>query len=149
MINQADLITSHERGVAILALRHLREIEVRRLFVEMGYSSIYECCLKRFKYSEGQGQAQRRLSSARLMTELPEIEKQIESGDLNVTNLAKFQSFVRAGKAASQALSKDDKLKLIAQCENKPTRQVEKELIERCHQPALLAEKFHKTSQVL
>src|SRR5437868_8428616 len=65
LIDQADLITTHERGVTILALRHLREIEVRRLFVDMGYSSMYECCLKRFKYSEGQ--TQRRLSSARLM----------------------------------------------------------------------------------
>ncbi len=147
LIDQTDFITSHERGVTILALRHLREIEVRRLFVDMGYSSMYECCLKRFKYSEGQ--TQRRLSSARLMTELPEIEQQIQSGDLNVTNLSKIQSFVKAEKAVNQALSKEDKLKLIAQCENKPTRQVEKELIERSHQPALLAEKFHKVSQVL
>ena len=147
LLEQADLITTHERGITILALRHLREIEVRRLFVDMGYSSMYECCLKRFKYSEGQ--TQRRLSSARLMTELPEIEKQIQSGDLNVTNLSKFQSFVRAEKAANHTLSKEDKLNLIAQCENKATRQVEKELIERSHQPALLAEKFHKTSQVL
>src|SRR5437868_1189193 len=147
LIDQADLITTHERGVTILALRHLREIEVRGLFVDMGYSSMYECCLKRFKYSEGQ--TQRRLSSARLMTELPEIEKQIQSGSLNVTNLSKFQSFVKAEKAANHTLSKQDKLSLIAQCENKATRQVEKELIERSHQPALLAEKFHKTSQVL
>jgi 5-methylcytosine-specific restriction endonuclease McrA len=147
LIDQAVLIVGHERGVTILALRHLREIEVRRLFVDMGYSSMYECCIRHFKYSEGQ--TQRRLSSARLMTELPEIEKQIQSGVLNVTNLAKIQSFVKAEQAVSQALSKDDKLTLIAQCENKTTRQLEKELIERSHQPALLAEKFHKKSQLL
>ncbi len=40
LIDQTDFITSHERGVTILALRHLREIEVRRLFVDMGYSSM-------------------------------------------------------------------------------------------------------------
>jgi hypothetical protein len=147
LINQTDFLTEQERGITILVLRHLREIEVRRLFVDLGFSSMYECCIKRFKYSEGQ--TQRRLSSARLMTELPEIEARIQTGGLNVTNLSKVQSFMKAEKSVNHNLSKQDKLALIAQLENMPTRQVEKELIERSHQPALLAEKFHRISQVL
>jgi hypothetical protein len=79
------------------------------------------------------------------MTELPEIEMQIEKGDLNLTNLAKVQSFVRAEKLADCSLSKEEKLRLITELENKTTRQVENELLERSHQPALLAEKFQRS----
>ena len=147
LIDQTDFLAEHERGITILVLRHLREVEVRRLFVDLNYSSMYTYCIKRLKYSENETQS--RLSSARLLTELPEIEKQIEEGSLNVTNLSKIQSFVRSEKAAQNSLTKNEKLALIAECENKPTRQVAKELIERSHQPALMAEKFHMTSSVL
>jgi hypothetical protein len=133
--------------VTVDVLRHIREIEVRRLFIDLGYSSMYAYCLKRLKYSEGQ--ASRRLASARLLTELPEIEKRIEDGDLSLTNLSKIQSFVRAEKSANFGLSKDEKLELISEFENKSTRQVEDELLQRSHQPALLAEKFHRSSAIL
>ena len=147
LIDQTDFLVEHERGITILVLRHLREVEIRRLFADLEYSSMFEYCLKRLKYSEAE--ALPRLRSARLMTELPEIEKQIESGSLNLTNLSKIQSFVRAEKAAQHSLSKEDKLDLINQCQNKSTRTVAQELIQKTHQPALLAEKFYMTSALL
>jgi 5-methylcytosine-specific restriction endonuclease McrA len=147
LIEQTDALVLEERKITIQILRHLREIEVRRLFISLGFSSMYEYCLRRLKYSEGQ--AIRRLSSARLMTELPEIEKQIETGDLNLTNLSKIQSFVRAEKSASHSLNKVEKLQLISDLEHKSTREVERELIQRSYQPALLAEKFHRTVSTL
>lgn len=147
LLDQTNYLAEHERGVTILVLRHIREVEVRRLFVELGYSSMYAYCIKHLKYSESKTMS--RLASARLMTELPEIEKQIEAGTLNVTNLSKVQSFVRAEKAVQHELSKDEKLSLISECHDKSTREVAKELIQKSHQPALLAEKFQMTSVVL
>ena len=147
LLSQTDCIAQHERGVTILALRHLREVEVRKLYVDLGYSSMYAFCIKHLKYSESKTLS--RLASARLMTELPEIEKQIEAGSLNITNLSKVQSFVRAEKAVQHELTKDEKLALIEKCEDQPTRAVAKELIQKSHQPALLAEKFQMTSVVL
>lgn len=147
LIEQTDGLVQSERQTTVQILRHLREIEIRRLFVDLGFSSMYEYCLRRLKYSEGQ--AQRRLSSARLMTELPQIEERIAAGDLNLTNLSKVQSFVRAERTANHSLSKEDKLELLAQVENKSTREVEMELIKISHQPALLAEKFQITSAAL
>lgn len=147
LIEQTDFLAEHERGITILVLRHLREVEVRRLFADLNYSSMYAYCIKRLKFSESETQS--RLSSARLLTELPEIEKQIEDGRLTVTNLSKIQSFVRSEKAAQHGLSKDEKLALVTECENKSTRQVAQELVQRSHQPALLAEKFHVASTSL
>jgi len=147
LLHQMDLLSAHEREVTVLVLRHLREIECRRLFVDLGYSSMHVYCIKHLKYSEGQ--AQRRLSSARLMTELPEIEKDIQAGSLTITNLSKFQSFARAEKLADFALSKEEKLEALTQIQNKPTRQVERELIQKSHKPEVLAEKYHNISVVM
>jgi hypothetical protein len=147
LLDQTNYIAEHEHEVTILALRHLREVDVRRLYADLNYSSMYAFCIKHLKYSESKTLS--RLASARLMTELPEIEKQIENGSLNITNLWKVQSFVRAEKSAQHELSKNEKLGLMAECENKSTRQLAKELIQKSHQPALLAEKFQMTSVVL
>jgi len=141
LLQQTDLLAQECRNSTLLLLRHLCEIEVRRLFIDLGFSSMHKYCIQQLKFSEGE--AQRRLASARLLTELPEIEKQIESGNLNVTNLAKIQSFLRVEKSADHPLSKKEKLELIEQMENKSTRQVEQELVQLSHQPALMAEKFH------
>lgn len=144
LIASTDKLVSEERRITLEVLQHLREIEVRRLFVDLGFESMYRYCIQRLKYSEGE--AQRRLSSARLLRELPEIEAQIQSGNLNMTNLSAVQSFVRAEKLADKALTREEKLELIAAVENKSTRQVKTELIQQSHQPALLADKFQMSA---
>jgi trehalose-6-phosphate synthase len=79
LLASTDKLAAEERRITLEVLQHLREIEVRRLFVDLGFDSMYKYCIQRLKYSEGE--AQRRLSSARLLRELPEIESQIQSGD--------------------------------------------------------------------
>jgi HNH endonuclease len=140
LLTQTDLLAHEHRKNSVLLLRHLREVEVRKLFVDFGFTSMHKYCLKQLRFSEGE--TQRRLTSARLLTELPEIERKIETGTLNVTNLSKIQSFLRAEKAASHPLTKEQKLELITELEDKSAREVEKELVSLSHQPALLAEKF-------
>lgn len=147
LLADTDKLVGEERRITLLILQHLREIEVRRLFVDLGFDSMYKYCIQRLKYSEGE--AQRRLSSARLLRELPEIEAQIQSGDLNITNLSAVQSFVRAEKLADQPLTREEKLELISAVENKSTREVKTELIKQSHQPALLAEKFQISARTL
>ncbi|MNK99946.1 hypothetical protein D3C87_1203630 [compost metagenome] len=144
LLASTDKLVSEERRITLEVLQHLREVEVRRLYIDLEFESMYKYCIQRLKYSEGE--AQRRLSAARLLRELPEIESQIQSGDLNITNLSAVQSFVRAEKMADKPLSREEKLELISTVENKSTRQVKQELIQQSHQPALLAEKFQMPS---
>lgn len=144
LLANTERLVGEERRITLEILQHLREIEVRRLFVDLGFESMYKYCIQHLKYSEGE--AQRRLSSARLLRELPEIESQIQSGDLNLTNLSAVQSFVRAEKMADKPLTREKKLELLAAIENKSTRQVKTELIQKSHQPALLADKFQMTA---
>ncbi|MNK90091.1 hypothetical protein D3C87_1101320 [compost metagenome] len=147
LLANTDKLVSEERRITLEVLQHLREVEVRRLYIDLEFESMYKYCIQRLKYSEGE--AQRRLSAARLLRELPEIESQIHNGDLNITNLSAVQSFVRAEKMADKPLSREEKLELISAVENKSTRQVKQELIRQSHQPALLAEKFQMASASL
>ncbi|MEK2646179.1 HNH endonuclease [Bdellovibrio sp. BCCA] len=141
LLQQTELLVQKERTTTLAVLQCLGEIEIRRLFVDLGFSSMYEMCIKHYKYSEGQ--TQRRLSAARLLKELPEIESKIQSGNLNITTLAKVQTFVRAEKQAQHVLSKEEKLQLLEGLQNKSTREAEKELVRQSHQPEFLLGKFN------
>lgn len=99
LLDQTDFLVQQERKTIVMILQHLQEIEVHRLYIELGYSFMHKYCIQKLEYSEGQ--AYRRLTSARLMTELSEIEPQIQAGDLNLTNLSKIQSYVPSEKAAN------------------------------------------------
>lgn len=69
-----------ERQWTIQVLEMLKEVEERRLFAKRGYSSLYQFCIEYLGYSEGA--AHRRISSMRLMKDVPEVRTKIESGTI-------------------------------------------------------------------
>ena len=79
-------LVSKERAISLQVLHHLREIEKRRLFSELGYGSLFEYTTKELGYSEPS--ASRRIQSARLLKDFPELEKKISDGRLTMTNVA-------------------------------------------------------------
>ena len=151
----ADLV-QRERHVLTLVLHHLREVERRRLFSDLGYPSLFEYCVRELKYSEGQ--AGRRIQAMRLLKELPEIEPMIRSGSLSLTNISQAQSYFRdvqkqadqkqeSGKQGGQKqttkgnsvedrkgrnppLSRASKLEILRSLENSSSREGQKKLIE-------------------
>src|ERR1700677_3167081 len=83
-----------ERKLTAEILEYLREVEVRKLFLELGYPSLFEFCMRELGYSEGS--AQRRISAMRLIKTLPEIEDKIVTGELSLSVVSQAQSFFRA-----------------------------------------------------
>jgi len=75
-----------ERGLLTKVIHHLREIDRRRLYSDLGYGSLFEYAVKELQYSEGQ--AGRRLQAMRMIKEIPEVERKIASGELNLSNVA-------------------------------------------------------------
>jgi 5-methylcytosine-specific restriction endonuclease McrA len=89
--------TEQERRLTIEVLWHLREIERRMLYAQMGYRDLKEYCVKELKYSEGS--AWLRISAMRLLKEVPEVETKIQTGELNLTQVTMAQSHFREVKA--------------------------------------------------
>ncbi len=101
LLSRTKSLAAEERRVTVLLITHLEEVQSRRLYAEIGFSSMWEFCTKYLHLSEGS--AQRRISAMRFVQRLP-IEKKkgakeaIASGDLSLTNAAALQSFILSQK---------------------------------------------------
>ncbi len=93
LLKQTRELVGKERQLLTHVLHHLREVERRRLFSDLGYPSLFEYAVQELKYSEGQ--AGRRIQAMRLLKELPQIEEKVTSGALSLSNISQAQSFFR------------------------------------------------------
>ncbi|MDR3608925.1 MAG: hypothetical protein P4M08_16295, partial [Oligoflexia bacterium] len=85
LLSQTKSLVREETRLTTEILHHLREIEARKLFCALGYSSLFEYAVKELGYSESA--AQLRIDSMRLLRELPQVEAQVQSGELTLSVL--------------------------------------------------------------
>jgi hypothetical protein len=85
LIEDTKVLVLKEREVLVKLLHHLKEIDNRKLYSDLGFSSLFVYMTKGLGYSESA--AGRRIQAARLLKSHPEIETKIENGSLNLTNL--------------------------------------------------------------
>jgi hypothetical protein len=90
-------LISKEREILSLILEHILEIDRRKFFLKMAYSSLFDYLTKHLGYSAGS--AQRRIDAARLMKEVPELSQKLESGSLNLSQVSLVQKAIRQKKA--------------------------------------------------
>ena len=174
LLSQIKQLVQNERQVLTKILHHLREVERRKLFSDLGYRSLFEYAIKELHYSEGQ--AGRRIQAMRLIRELPEVEKKIESGELSLSNISLAQSYFRdLKKAESQRMldatinttetltteknteklntententEKKKKLKILESLENKSAREGQKVLLQIQPKKALPKERERLISE--
>src|SRR4051794_3851889 len=105
LLNKTKSLATAERKITLEVLHHLREIFRRRLFALRGFNSIFEYATKELGYSDAS--AQRRLAAMRLLTEIPEAEDKIKSGELTLTNAAQAQKLFNSEAKTGKPLSKD------------------------------------------
>ena len=65
-----------EKNATLELLKYLREVEMRRLFAERGYSSLFEYIVKALHYSEAA--ASERVAAMRLVKDGEKIKRAIE-----------------------------------------------------------------------
>lgn len=117
-------LVEKERSLSIQILHHLKEIERRRLFSDLGYGSLFEYTVKELGYSEAS--ASRRIQSARLLKEIPTIENKLKTGELSITNVA-LAALTFKNENVSD---KETKIEILSKIENKTKRECEKALNE-------------------
>ncbi|CAN5537811.1 hypothetical protein BH10BDE1_BH10BDE1_18490 [soil metagenome] len=108
-------------------LHHLKEIDARKLYAEMNCDSLFTYCTNVLKYSESQ--AHRRITAARLLAQIPDLDKKIEDGILTLTNIAQAQSFFLHEKRFGRPVDLNRKIEILTLLENQPTREAERILI--------------------
>ncbi len=85
LLNNTMNLVKKERKTTSEILAHLEEIERRRLFCDLKYSSLFEYCTKELKYSEAQ--TYRRIDAMRLGKRIPKVKEGISQGELTLTNV--------------------------------------------------------------
>ncbi|HAZ13279.1 MAG: hypothetical protein A2X86_08045 [Bdellovibrionales bacterium GWA2_49_15] len=94
--NTKNLIKEENRILAKV-LAHFQEIESRKLYLELGYGSLFLFAVKELGYTEAS--AQRRIEAVRFINKTPEARPMVEKGDLNLSNLSLLERVSREAQA--------------------------------------------------
>jgi 5-methylcytosine-specific restriction endonuclease McrA len=92
-----------ESETTLEILRHLNEVERRKLHLKLGYSSMFAYCTEHLRYSESA--AGRRVQAARCLQRFPRVEPLLERGDVNLATLGLVASLL-TDQTADQLLER-------------------------------------------
>lgn len=101
----------------------LGEGDRRKVFVERGYSSTFDYCVRQLRFSEDE--ACRRIQAARASVSRPELLSAMSGGHLTLTSVSKLAPHVR----------RKDAPEIIARAEGKSMREVDELLAPLCPAP--------------
>lgn len=139
LLANAKRLASDERRVQVEILWHLLEIQKRKLFLNLGYPSLFEYAIKDLGYSASA--AYRRIQAMRLLQSVPDVAEKLETGTINLTTASQVQTFIKAEKKAGTEISYRQKVEMLKAVENKSTREVEKHIITLKPEQAFAQEK--------
>ena len=91
LLSQTKFLVQKERDIHIQVLRHLAEIDSRKLFFSQGFFSLFDYAVRELGYSEGA--AYRRIKAMKLCRELPETANRLQSGRLSLSAASQLQVF--------------------------------------------------------
>ena len=103
LLSQTKTLVQKEGKLNIEILQHLQEIESRKLYLERGFSSLFDYAFRELGYSRGS--AFRRIKAMKLCQDIPETKSQLESGKLNLSSASQLQNFFE--KQARKPFKKD------------------------------------------
>ncbi len=124
LLTATQQLAKQEREILTTILHHLREVERRRLYSVLKYSSLFSYAVGELKYSEDQ--AARRIAAMRLMRDVPEIEEKISSGALTLSNLCLAQTLFTKERQAGRQVNTEGKIEVLGQLENLSAREAKK-----------------------
>ena len=120
-----ERLVRHERKVMAVVIEHIAEVMRRKLFLTLGYESIYHYLTKKFAYSESC--AYRRMQAARALLQVPEIKSGLEDGLLNLSQICLVQKTLRQEeRVLGETVSSAKRLEIFARLNGKTGRESEK-----------------------
>ncbi|OYZ22160.1 MAG: hypothetical protein B7Y39_08205 [Bdellovibrio sp. 28-41-41] len=115
-------LISGERELLTEIIIHICEVDARKMYLDFGYSSLFDYLTERMGYANGS--AQRRIDAARLSRDVPEVINHIESGDINLSQISVMAQAIRQVPKGSK-VSKEIKEQMVADLCEKTVAQSE------------------------
>ena len=138
LLSQTKFLVQKERNTHIQVLHHLEEIDSRKLYLELGFSSLFDYTVKELGYSEGA--AYRRIKAMKLCRDLPDTENRLQSGKLSLSSACQLQAFFEKQAKKVKTEKFKTKVKLSHQTElqkNKLSNQEIKKEMQETNKPSL------------
>ena len=89
LLQRIKELAAVEHHLKIVVIDHLRELERRRLYLSLGFSSLFEYAVRELGYSDGA--AWRRIKAMRLCVEVTGARTRIQDGTLTLNAAAELQ----------------------------------------------------------
>lgn len=139
LLKELVKLRTQERSTQVLFLRHLAEVDRRRLYADEGYSSLFRYVTQVLRYSESS--ALKRIQVARASVKFPELLCRLESGKLSLTVLSKTCPHLEDVNVGE----------LLDKCEGLSVREVERLLApaQRDEKPDEIRPVSHGRSRIL
>jgi hypothetical protein len=143
-LSDQDLLTltakaaNTEKAATLALLEHLAEVDERRAYAILSFSSLFDYVTRGLGYSESQ--ASERVNAVRLLRQNARVREHLESGALTLTVAAQIQRYVVAEKKQGEALQASERARLIETCLNQSKREVERTLLARASEPVKIAQ---------
>ena len=89
LLRETSNLVRHERHLQGAIIDHLAEIEARGLYLERGFSSLFDYAVRELGYSDAA--AARRIGAMRLCADAPEAREGLRDGSLTLSAAAELQ----------------------------------------------------------
>lgn len=120
-------LAKKERELLYSILETIREIDSRRMYLEMGYSCLFDYLTQAVGYSNAS--AQRRIDAARLLREIPQMGVKIQNGELKLNQISMVQKAARdVAKLKHKKVTSEEKVVLLENISSQTVQQAQKEI---------------------
>lgn len=124
LIEQLKNLFQREKKIGDAILLNLQEINTRRLYAKLGYSSLFEFLVKYFQLSESS--AYQRINALKLIQSVPEARTALIKGETNLSTMAATQGFIRKLESEKNAfLSPNEKKDIFEAIKGKTQKEAQ------------------------
>ncbi|MFA5138202.1 MAG: HNH endonuclease signature motif containing protein [Elusimicrobiota bacterium] len=123
LLARLDELVRQERESSADIVEHLMEIERRETALDLGYSSLFEYCVKKLGYSEAS--AFLRIRAARACARFPDILARLRSGSIHLDAIARLYPHLTSNNSKklldrAAGATKRDVMALVATLQTEP-----------------------------
>ena len=148
LLHRFGRLVQTERKITYQVLKYIAEIEMRKLYLP-SYNNLFSFLVKKHGYSESA--AWRRISSAEILTQVPQISTKVEEGALSLTQLDQVQQAIRfVQKTEKREVQLDEKVSILNKIENSTQRETKLILAQELSIPLVMENKetIHRDESV-
>jgi hypothetical protein len=113
-----------ERKIIHLVLWHINEVEIRKLYLQLHFDSLYKYLTQHLGYSEDS--AYDHIQASRVLRNNPRIATKLECGTLKLSQLVKVEQSLKQEKKSGKTISPEITGNLLEKLENKTVFETEK-----------------------